>query len=78
MADKDEKDQVEPNSVDLLNREYAEQAAKEAEKRGNKPEPNAVDEINREAQGGKPTAAEQTEQQDESLNPPGGLEEDAK
>jgi hypothetical protein len=79
MADKDEKAEAqEPNSVDLLNRQYREDAEKEAAKRGNKPEPNAVDEINREAQGGKPTAAAQTEQQEESLNPPGGLEEESK
>jgi hypothetical protein len=78
MADKDDKkdDAQEPNSVDLLNRQYREEAEKAA--KDAKPEPNSVDEINREAQGGKPTAAAQTEQQEESLNPPGGLEEESK
>lgn len=58
------------NSVDELNRQYREDAEKAA--KNEKPEPNPVDELNREAQGGEPTAAAQTEQQEESLNPPGG------
>ncbi len=75
MADKDKDQGPEPNSVDLLNRQYAEEAAKHKDE---PPEPNAVDEINRAAQGGAPTAAAQTEQQEASLNPEGGLEEEAK
>lgn len=65
---------TEPNSVDLLNRKYRE----EAEKNKDKVEPNPVDELNRDYQDGKPTAAEQTEAQQVSLNPEGGLEEEKK
>lgn len=72
MAEKDKDEAPEPNSVDELNRQYAADAE---EHKDEPPEPNAVDEINREAQGGEPTAAAQTEQQEESLNPPGGMEE---
>jgi hypothetical protein len=74
MAEKDKDDAPEPNSVDLLNRQYREEAEKAAKKK-DEPELNEADELNREAQGGEPTAAAQTEQFQESVNPPGGLEE---